>query len=80
MIDIHNKIFRNTFGCGFSTLMEVAANNALHSRYSSEISIAIRISDIREPIIDTINSTIKMRVDRKILNYGFNNGTNTRTD
>jgi phage baseplate assembly protein W len=71
MIDINNKIFRNTYGSGFATLLDVAINNALHSQFSGEVSTRICISDTREPVIDAINSGVKMRVDRAIEKYEY---------
>ena len=52
MIDINNKIFHNTYGSGFATLLDVAINNALHSQYSHAMSVNIRESKYytREPV------------------------------
>lgn len=71
MIDINNKIFRNTFGQGFPTLIEFAVSNALHSQFRDNVSVGIRLSDVREPVQDVMNSGIKMRVERKINKYEY---------
>ena len=69
MIDINNKIFHNTFGQGFPTLIEVAVSNALYSQFRDNVSIGIRLSDVREPVMNIMNSGIKMRVEREINAY-----------
>jgi len=71
MIDINNKIFRNTYGHGFSVLIEVAISNALHSHFHDSVSVKIHCSDIREPVMDIMNSGIKMRVEREINAYEY---------
>lgn len=71
MIDINNKIFGNTYGSGFAALLDVAINNALHSQFSGEVSLRICISDVSEPVFDTINPGVKMRVDRVIEKYEY---------
>lgn len=73
MIDINNKIFHNTYGSGFATLLDVAINNALHSQYSHTMPVNIRESKYytREPVQDIMNSGIKMRVEKKINAYEY---------
>ena len=71
MIDINNKIFRNTYGQGFPTLIEVAISNALYSRFHDNVSVRTQCSDIREPVQDIMNWGIKMRVEREINAYEY---------